>query len=465
MPDVVSLLTSIWQILSQLAPWLFLGMILSGLLHVMLPEGFIRRRFAGGKGVLQGVLLGIPLPLCSCGVVPAGIGLKKDGASDGAAVGFLISTPQTGVDSILVAASFLGWPFALFKVLGAGVTGVVGGWMVELTSSREPSTSASGARSTNSDSKAGSSEAGSSEAGDQATLPIHPAVAAAVSATPGRAGTRRRDWREFVSHGMEILHSIWLWLMVGVVISVFIGQWLPQITGQWLLDYGGLPAGLIALAASIPLYVCSTASVPIAAALVAGGLPVGAALIFLMAGPATNVTTIAAVQRTFGFRVLAIYLAVIILGSVVFAIGFDALFPDTLTQVQAHHHEHVSWWEQACAGLLVILMLSFAWNDGRRLWRRRVEGRRGADEPKLQIGVEGMTCNGCVRKLEDALRETSGVQRAYVELKPGSATITGNVDPAKVREVIQSCGFQPGPASTPSALLDRSTHSHQDVSS
>ena len=120
-----------WKILCQLAPWLLLGMMLSGLMSVLLPAGFVKRKFHGLAGVAKAVLLSVPLPLCSCGVVPAGIGLKNQGASNGASVGFLISTPQTGVDSILVSASFFGWPFAIFKMLTSAITGVVGGWLTD----------------------------------------------------------------------------------------------------------------------------------------------------------------------------------------------------------------------------------------------------------------------------------------------------------------------------------------------
>ena len=114
---MLSFLNSIWFTLCELSPWLLLGMFLSGLLHVILPTKFVRQKLRGFSGVLKSVAIGVPLPLCSCGVIPAGIGLKKDGASNGAAVGFLISTPQTGVDSILVSASFFGWPFAVFKLV------------------------------------------------------------------------------------------------------------------------------------------------------------------------------------------------------------------------------------------------------------------------------------------------------------------------------------------------------------
>ena len=110
----MSFLNAMWQVTVELAPWLLLGSLVAGVLHVVLPPGFVHRRLRGRGGVVKAVLLGVPLPLCSCGVIPAGLGLKRDGASNGAAIGFLASTPQTGVDSVLVSASFLGWPFAVF---------------------------------------------------------------------------------------------------------------------------------------------------------------------------------------------------------------------------------------------------------------------------------------------------------------------------------------------------------------
>ena len=109
---MVPFLSALWAVLTELAPWLLLGAVVAGLLHGLLPPGFVQRQLQGRAGVAKAVLLGVPLPLCSCGVIPTGIGLKEDGASDGAAIGFLTATPQTGVDSVLVSAGLLGWPFA-----------------------------------------------------------------------------------------------------------------------------------------------------------------------------------------------------------------------------------------------------------------------------------------------------------------------------------------------------------------
>ncbi|HPM83129.1 MAG TPA: permease, partial [Candidatus Anammoximicrobium sp.] len=242
-----------------------MGTLIAGLVHVLLSPGFIHRRLQGPTGVLKAVGIGVPLPLCSCGVIPAGLGLKKDGASDGACIAFLISTPQTGVDSILVSGSFLGWPFALFKVVVAAVTGVAGGWLVDAL------------------------------AGDRNGEHGSPVDAPA---------SRRGGVRELVAHGLDIIRSIWLWLVFGVVVSAAINVFVPPSYLSGLGSLGILPSAVAALAISVPLYVCATASVPIAAALVAGGLPTGAALVFLIAGPATNVATIGAVYRRYGGRVL-----------------------------------------------------------------------------------------------------------------------------------------------------------------
>ena len=283
------MLNAAWHVLLQLAPWILLGTLIAGLIHILLPRGFIHRRLQGVGGVLQAVGIGVPLPLCSCGVIPAGIGLKKDGASDGAAVGFLISTPQTGVDSILVSASFLGWPFALFKVVAAAVTGIAGGLLVE--------------------------RGASPVAEDPPMTTANVETARAVHRV-----------RALLDHGLEIIRSIWRWLVVGILASAAITAYVPTDGLAGLGSLGIVVSCLAALAISLPLYVCATASVPIAYALVHSGLPSGAALVFLMAGPATNVATIGAIYRGFGKRVLAIYLATIVVGSCLAAIVFEGLF-------------------------------------------------------------------------------------------------------------------------------------------
>jgi uncharacterized protein len=399
----IELLIAMWEILGHLAPWILLGTLIAGLMHVLLPRDFIRRSFRGTGGVFKAVGLGVPLPLCSCGVIPAGIGLKKDGASNGAAIGFLISTPQTGVDSILVSASFLGWPFALFKVFSAAVTGIVGGLLVDRV------------------------------VGHGALLDE---PQAAPSPTTGRRGVR-----DMLAHGLDILRSIWHWLLIGVIVSAGIEVLVPESVFAQLSTWSSLSSALAALVISLPLYVCATASVPIAASLVAGGLPPGAALVFLMAGPATNVATIGAIHRRFGTATMSIYLATIIVGSVLFAVAFDWLLTATPMAMPDCHGPGLAPWNIASALVLLALIIWLAVDDLRRRWPSRPAA--ALDGPsELRVAVQGMNCNNCVVRLEKVLRATQGIDWASVTLQPGEAVIRGSADRQQVVKAIRSAGFQ-----------------------
>ncbi|MBW2586297.1 MAG: permease [Deltaproteobacteria bacterium] len=387
------MLDAIWQVWLQLAPWLLLGAAAAGLLHVSLPRDFARRQFRGLGGVAKAVALGVPLPLCSCGVIPAGLGLKKDGASDGAAVGFLISTPQTGVDSLLVSASFLGWPFTIFKCVSALVMGLAGGAATE-------------ALHTDSNARLGEASAPQSTVG-------------------------------FFEHMIDVIRPIWKWIVFGVVASAAITVWIPPgMIAGWSNIHPAL-AGLAALAIALPLYVCATASVPIAAALIAQGMPTGAALVFLMAGPATNIATIGAVRRAFGGRVLAVYLSTVVIGSVSLAYVYDAFIPFEALGSMTHEHAH-PWWAWASALVLAGLFVYFVFDDLRSAWLRRTPS---AGPAVVTLEVEGLTCNNCVRKLERALRDADGVTSVRVTLDPSRATVEGSVHPADLEAVVRATGY------------------------
>lgn len=391
---------SVWEIMIELAPWLFLGAGVSGLIHILLPHDFVQRHLTGRGSVLKAVALGVPLPLCSCGVIPAGLGLKKDGASDGAAVGFLISTPQTGVDSILVAAGFLGWPFALFKVFAAAVTGFAGGWLTE-------------------------------QYGGE-SIPW--------SDTTNHGNDHHRGgWRDALEHAEDLIRSIWGWLAFGVLLSAAITTWIPTDGFSTITGWGPIITLLTVLMISLPLYVCATASVPIAASLVAGGFPSGAALVFLMAGPATNIATIGAIKRAFGQRVLTLYLGTIIVGSVGLGLLFDSLFTTTATSAATQMH-HDAWWAVASAAGLSLLLLRYTVDDARRWWATRA--LQSADGERLVVPVGGLTCGGCVAKLESALRGADDIQEASVTLEPAQAIIRGKASPERVHALIEGAGFQ-----------------------
>ncbi len=417
---MLGLLQATWSVLAELAPWLLFGALLAALLHVLLPRNLIRRQLSGYGGAIKAVVLGVPLPLCSCGVIPAGIGLKRTGASNGSAMGFLISTPQTGVDSILVSATFLGWPFALFKVAAAAVTGVAGGWWVEaLKDDGAPVEAAAPAEQVGVESSSGNR--------------IGATFLAKVS--------------EMVGHGAELLQSIWRWVAVGILVSAAIEVLLPQQAWLDLAALGTFGAAAAALVISLPLYVCATASVPIAAALVANGLPLGAALVFLMAGPATNVATVGAVYRAFGRKVVAVYLTTVIVGSLGFAVLFETLVGGGALRLGPAHEHGASWWAATSAILLVLMFGWFGLQEFRR-WRRQAAMAKRANEASgsagatVEIAVGGMTCGNCAQAVETALLAEPGVRMAHVDLDRARATVRGAAPLSALKAAVQGAGFQ-----------------------
>jgi len=399
----VTYLHNVWDVMLSLAPWLLLGTLVAGVLHVFLPPDLIRRHLGSAStgSVVKAVIFGVPLPLCSCSVIPAALGIRREGASRGAAVGFMISTPQTGVDSILVSASFLGWPFAVFKVISAFVTGLMGGKLADLV-----------------------------------TKSIPPSAAVTAAATTAAAAARRSKLRRILDYGIgDLLYMVWRWIVFGVLVSALITTLVPADYFADSVVGSSLPALILALLISLPLYVCATSSVPIAAALVHAGFPAGAALVFLMAGPATNIATIGAVYRGFGARVLGAYLAVIIVGSVGLGYAFAFVVPVTAAPgVYAHADD--GWIAAIAAWMLSALLLWFAVDDTRR-WLRRRHERHG-----VQLLVDGMVCQGCVRRLEAVMSAVEGVRGIRTDIETGAVEVFGaDLERAQLDAAVQVAGF------------------------
>lgn len=399
---------------AELSPWLLVGCVLAGLLHVAVPRDLIRRHLGGNRflNVVKAVLFGVPLPLCSCGVLPAGLALKREGASDGAAVGFLISTPQTGVDSITVSAALLGWPFAVLKVVAATVTGLVGGVWANL-----------------------GVPDGTLAPAPSASLP---------PPGPGRRSPGR--WvREVFSYGfVEILGGMWVWLLVGLCVSALVATVLPA---EALTDKAwaqGLPGMLLMLVIGLPLYVCTTGSLPIAAALIRAGMSPGAALVFLMAGPATNAATLAALWKGLGRRPTLIYLTTIAVGSLLFGWLFEAVVAAAPGATVACHTEAAGWVGQASAALFLALCAWLAWR-ARGPRRKAAAPAVGAVPEHLEVAVRGMTCDGCSRRLQGVLSRLDGVTEAAVSHERGLAHLVGHgLRRPLVEQAIREAGFETG---------------------
>jgi uncharacterized membrane protein YraQ (UPF0718 family)/copper chaperone CopZ len=404
---VVQFAFEVWQIMLDLSPSLLLGLLIAGLMHAYLPKGFVHRGLnrPDMSSVVRASLIGVPLPLCSCGVIPTAIGLKNEGASKGATTAFMISTPQTGVDSILVSAAFLGWPFAVFKLVAAFVTGLIGGGLVNRWV-RDP----------------------------QGGTGPNPASAQAQGA--------RKGLRKALHYALfDLLAAIDLWILAGVLVAALITLTVPPDYFAQQTWSQGLAGMLLVLVISLPLYVCTTGSVPIAASLIAAGMPAGTALVFLMAGPATNVATIGAVYRALGARVLTIYLAVVTLMSIGLGFGFDRLLGDVAATPPQHVHGP-DWLGISAALLLTGLLLFLV---ARRVVGRFLSADAVAETPGagLTLKVEGMSCQHCVSNVKGSLEALDTVEEATPHLASGLVNVRGDhLDASALISAVEKAGYR-----------------------
>jgi uncharacterized protein len=402
--------TELWNVLVPLSGPLLLGTLIAGIIHVIIPSSLIHRKL-GKKGigsVINAALVGVPMPLCSCSVIPASIGLKQEGATDGAATSFLISTPQTGVDSILVSASFLGWPFAIFKVVAAFVTGVIGGAIVDLTDKK-------------------------------------PEVKPDITLRDFNVKKLHSHILEAFSYGLfDLLGMIYGWIVLGIIISAIITMILPpgylsQLS--WISGIGGM---FLMLGIAISLYVCTTSSVAIAASLIAAGMPTGTALVFLMAGPATNIAVIGAVFRAFGARVLAIYLGTVFFFSMLFGWLFGWVISPGQSAMQHHHHMETVGWFPITTTILVLAIFAYlaVYDLYRRFYVVPKALKEASDNMSIELNIKGMNCKHCAMTVTKALQNVPGVTKADVFLERNIAVIDGSPDMASLIKSVHDAGYE-----------------------
>ncbi len=312
------LLSSTFGILGESAPYLILGFALAGVLHVVLarhPGITARLTRPGRRSVLFGALIGVPMPLCSCSVLPAAMALRRDGASRGATASFLVSVPETDIVSILITQALIGPAMAIYRPLAAIAAALATGLAVDAIAGGRGSTRAAAASDPSCNCE-----------------PVLPA-APPVPVDPW--------WKRAARYGfVEIFDDILVQLLLGIALAAMIGAWLPAVDARSLGD--GVALQYVVMAAiGVPLYVCAAASTPIAAGFIVAGISPGAALVFLLAGPATNVASLVVLRSEFGARFLAVYLASIIVTSVVLGALFDTMIgtlelPVTAQAVHAH---------------------------------------------------------------------------------------------------------------------------------
>lgn len=407
------------SLLLDMAPWLMIGFLIAGILHVFFPEGKVNRLLSKSntRSVMGAAMLGVPLPLCSCGVIPAGISLYKNGASKGSAVSFLISTPQTGVDSIMVTYSMLGLPFAILRPFIAFVTGIAGGIFTNLR--------------------------------DRQDGAIMEEAGQGVQQAKGSKGNALTGILKYAF--VDFLQDIAKWIVIGLLIAALIAVIIPDdfFSGTIKNDMLGM---VIILGLSIPVYVCATSSVPIAAVLMMKGLSPGAALVFLMAGPASNAATITVIGKVLGKKVLSIYLATLTLAALLFGMLINYLLPrEWFTQALAgihsgHSHELLPYWIKLASGILLVLLIVHIY--ARELLQKLFPDPRPSTNvishhmQQYKFLVKGMNCSHCKMNVENSIRKVSGVGQVTADLQTGEVFVNGDaVDPEKVRSAVEEVGY------------------------
>ena len=310
---IKQLVSDFWLTMTEMSPYLIVGFLVAGILSVFISADLVRKHL-GAKGksglsaVVKASVFGIPLPLCSCGVIPVAMSLKKHGASKGASISFLLSTPQTGVDSLFVTYSLLGPVFAIYRPIIAFVTGVVGGAAVHgLTQGPK-----------------GIDEAQETQEECHDDCCRH---------------KKESKIKRILKHGFITLpKDIGMPMLVGLIVAAVLGAMVPDDFFAEKIGTG-FGAMILMLFMGIPVYVCATASVPVAAVLIAKGLTPGAAVVFLMTGPATNAAALATIWKIMGSKTAIIYLITVIVGALGSGLLLDSMFPNLAVEVAAHHHQ------------------------------------------------------------------------------------------------------------------------------
>ncbi len=395
-----------WSLLIEMAPYLLFGFFIAGILHVFMPRERIYRHFSKDNlsSVVKASLFGIPLPLCSCGVIPVAAHLNKEGASKGATTSFLVSTPTTGVDSILATYSLLGPLFAVIRPIASFFAGILSGSLVNMTSK------------------------------NKTVLAPKNFVCSTCDVDKPHSHNLSEKIKLIFKYGfLELIEDTGKWLIIGVLVGGIIGYLIsPDLISKYL----GKPqiSYPLMLLVGIPMYVCATGSIPIAASLIMKGMSPGAGLIFLFVGPATNTATISFVGGKMGKKILFIYIFSIIFSALLFGLVIDYIWKiyGGNLKFMAGSMRMLPDWVKALSGIIltVLVFRGISKNKG-----REVKGMG-----KI-FKVPDMTCQHCVKTLEEALKKLDGVKDVRISLKKKEVEVEGEVSEAEIISAIEKAGY------------------------
>jgi uncharacterized membrane protein YraQ (UPF0718 family) len=328
----VNLFSNFVLLFTESAPFLLLGMFIAGMINQWIPRIWVEKTLGGKSSILNAALIGAPLPLCSCSVIPVAMGIRRSGASKASTASFLVATPETGVDSIGITYALMGPIMAVARPIAAIVSALVAGllvlWFGKKDNTQEPELQT-----------------------DNASSCCHKA-----SVAPSCINEKIKTALVF-GYG-QLLRDFMLWFLIGIFFAALVTTLVPV---GFLNQYAqGILAMLVVVIISIPMYVCATASTPLAVGLLLSGITPGAALVFMLTGPATNIATLIVIKNELGKRELGLYLLAIISSALVSGLILDFLFERFNWQLQLSHGEHspmVGVFYQVCALVLAGLIV------------------------------------------------------------------------------------------------------------
>jgi len=467
---------------SEMAPFLLLGFLLAGIIHVWLPNHLYVPKISKSNfsSVLWAALFGVPLPICSCGVIPTSIAIRKEGASRGASVSFLISTPATGVDSILATYSLLGLPFAILRPVAAFVTALLGGMFTNFATRGEPDdvqADASKEAHDHHDHHEHHDHHGHEHdhhdhcEGDHCGCGDHDHCG--CSAPDVHQMSFSQKIFETFRYGLvNMVGDVSKWLCIGLLLGALISAFVPNELFLTFREYPIL--GMLAiLLLAMPMYTCATGSIPLALALVAKGITPGAALVLLMAGPATSIASMLVVGKAFGKRTLVAYLISIAVGAMGFGLIVDTFLMDTFLEAmlpngsaECHGHGALGVFDYICAALLAAFMIYSKFfrksshggcgchdhechcheHEGECSCGLEHEGENHEhEEPAVQeYRVLGMSCSHCKACVEKAVFKLDGVEFVEADVSKKKIRVEGHVDEALLKTTVEEAGFEFG---------------------
>jgi uncharacterized membrane protein YraQ (UPF0718 family) len=345
--EITHFFEALWQLSIAMAPYILFGLFFAGILHEIVPDSIVTKHLGKDNvsSVVKSTLFGIPLPVCSCGVIPLATSIKKSGASKGATLSFLISTPITGVDSILATYGIFGWLFTLYRIITSMIIAIAAGILANLFDKENDKSVKEDEKTTFKPSpvftpatkNAGGFSIQAPAAASLMEENCDTSSCGCESEANKSFSLKAAMKYAFVTLLGDIAKPLFWGLLLGALITVAI----PENLSDVLKAYNAL-SYLLVIAIAVPMYVCATASLPIAAGLMLSGVSAGAAFVFLSAGPATNTVTIGVVKKMLGSRSLAIYLGSIVIGSILFGLGLDMIFdasqidPASLVHMDEH---------------------------------------------------------------------------------------------------------------------------------